>query len=94
MPQLLNNATTDGAGTAIDWYGNPNPGTLQINGTWDGATVTISGSIDDGSNYIAPLNSAYTSNVIVNFDMAVGKIKATVSNAGASTNLNAYISPG
>lgn len=93
MPQLLDGATVDGNGAAADWNGNKK-GTLQIVGTWDGATVTIYGSIDKGVNYTAPSNSAYTEDVITSFDMGTGKVRATVSSAGASTNLNAYVSPG
>lgn len=93
MPQLLNSAKTDGSGTAIDWNGNKK-GTLQIAGTWDGATVTIYGSIDSGATYTAPNNSSYTEDVITSFEMGPGKVKATVSSAGASTDLNAYVSPG
>jgi hypothetical protein len=94
MPTFFENKTDDGSGTVIDWNGNCNPGTLQIVGVWDGATVEITGSMNRGSNYTAPVNSSYTDDVITTFEMATGKVKATISNAGASTNLSAYISPG
>ncbi len=93
MSQLLKNATADGNGAASDWNGNQK-GTLQIVGTWDGATVTIYGSLNDGEDYAAPSNSAYTADVITSFEMGPGKVRATVSNAGSSTDLNAYVSPG
>ena len=93
MPTLLNAQATDGDGAIVDWNGNKE-GTLQISGTWNGATVTIYGSLDDGTTFKAPTNSAYTEDVITSFQMGPGKVKATISSAGASTSLSAYISPG
>lgn len=94
MPQLLDNKTTNGDGITIDWNGNGVPGTLQISGTFDGAKVTILGSIDNGVTFITPANGVFGLEIITDFEMAVGKIKATISNAGPSTNLNAHVSPG
>jgi len=94
MPTFFENKTDDGDSAVIDWNGNCNPGSLQIVGVFDGATVTITGSMNDGANYTAPVNSSFTSEVITPFEMATGKVKATISNAGASTSLSAYISPG
>jgi hypothetical protein len=86
---LLDEVSTDIPGPAVEWPGGE--GTLQIVGTWDGATVTITGSIDGGVTYTAPLNSAYTADAIVKFQMGPGKVLATVSSAG-TTSLSAYLS--
>jgi hypothetical protein len=94
MPQILENATGNGDGSIIDWNGNDKAGTLQIEGTWDGATVEIKGSIDGGTTFTTPQGATFTSDIISSFQMGPGKVKATVSNAGASTDLNAHVSPG
>ncbi len=93
MPLLLENATTDGNGTVVDWPGNRG-GELQIDGTWDGATVTIKGSLDGGTTYTAPPESIgeFTESTFETLNLhAVCKVRATVSSAGASTDLTARI---
>lgn len=91
MVYLLNAAAV--TGTAQKWTGNNKPGTLQISGTWDGATVTIKGSLD-GTNYIAPANSAFIADVVTDFEMSTGYVQAVVSSAGGSTSLTAILEPG
>ena len=94
MPQLLDNATTDGDGAVIDWNGNGTPGTLQLSGLFAGATVTIKGSIDGGNNFLSPSNGSFKSELITCFEMAPGKVKATISGATGATNISADVSPG
>ena len=96
MPALLTNQTSDGDGTAIDWNGNKG-GEIQIDGTFDGATVTIKGSLDDGVTYTEPPDNTgqFTSATFEALNLhAPCKIRATVSGAGAGTNINAWASPG
>lgn len=93
MPILLDSQTTDGDGTTIDWTGN-HEGTIQVSGTWDGATVTVYGSLDDGTTWASPTNGTFTADKIVEFQMGTGKVKATITSAGASTDLSAWVSPG
>ena len=94
MPNLLSNASDNGDGVVIDWNGNGVPGTLQLSGEFGGATVTINGSIDEGVNYDSPANGQFITAEIVYFDMAPGKVKATISGASGTTNINCDISPG
>jgi hypothetical protein len=94
MPTLFKNKTDDGDGTIIDWNGNDNPAGIQVEGTWDGATVTIKGSYNDGVTYKDPANAVFTEDTITDIEIATGKVKATISDAGAATSLSCYISPG
>lgn len=94
MPTLFKNKTDDGDGTVVDWNGNDNPAGIQVEGTWDGATVTLNGSYNGGTSYLSPANGTFTEDTITDIDIATGKVKATISNAGASTDLSCYISPG
>ncbi len=89
---LLENATADGAGEGRAWSG-VGPGSLQIVGVWDGATVTIKGSLDGGKTYTAPTGSAFTADAMVTFEMGEGLVNATISGAGGSTDLSAYLVP-
>jgi|SaaInl8_135m_RNA_FD_contig_31_359016_length_331_multi_3_in_0_out_0_1 hypothetical protein len=93
MPTLFLNQTTDGDSDPVDWNGNK-PGGLQVSGVWNGATITIKGSYNDGLSYLSPAGGAYTEDHIGPLEMPTGKVKATLSDAGASTNLSLYISPG
>jgi len=93
--RLLRDATTDGDGDIINLSrAIRKPATLHIVGTWDGASVAITGSIDEGVTFLAPRDSVsiFTTDTLINLDMGAGKIKATISNAGGSTDLNAYLS--
>jgi hypothetical protein len=96
MAALLTNQTTNGNGPEVAWNGN-HGGEIQIAGTWDGATVTIKGSLDGGTTYTEPPESLgqFTSDTIEAFNFhAPGKIRATLSNAGATTDISAWIEPG
>lgn len=96
MAKLLDSATSDGDGPEVTLNGNQG-GEIQISGTWDGATVTLKGSLDNGATYTEPPDSLgrFTSDTIeaLNFH-APGKIRATISNAGASTNISMWMEPG
>jgi hypothetical protein len=86
---LLDEATADGGGKELAWSGQ-GVGSLQISGTWDGATVTIEGSIDGGKTWIAPAASAYTSNVMTTFEAGNILVRAVVSSAG-TTSLSCFL---
>jgi len=88
---LLTARTTDGTDGAEPWSSN-GPGTLHVFGTWDGATVTISGS-GDGVNFDVPVGAIYTSDSIEEFEAGNINVKATISSAGASTSLTAILVP-
>lgn len=87
---LLENATTDGNYTAVSYDGSGDA-TLQITGAWDGATVTIQGALAK-LGFNSPVNNSYTDDVITEFSMGKGRVRAVISGAGASTSLNAVIS--
>lgn len=95
MANLLKNATTNGDGDTLELPGNVLC-IFQVAGTWDGATVTVKGSLDGGVTFTEPANEIgrFTSDAIesLNFQGPC-KIKATVSNKSSSTNLSAWIQP-
>lgn len=64
--------------------------TMRIWGTWDGATVTMYGS-DDGSTYGAIDNGTFTTNFFDNIEYYAPYLKLTISGAGASTSLSAFV---
>lgn len=96
MQYLLNAATANGAGpvcggNAMASY--PNKG-VQVVGTFDGATVTITVSLD-GVNFGSALDG---DDVALTFTAAGTQrldgqwfVKATITNAGAATNLTAML---
>ena len=90
--QLLNSANSDGE--QHDYFGHAQSSSLQVFGTWDGCTVTIKGSMNDGVTFSACSNSDFFEDTITSFEMSVGKVKAFISNAGGATSINCFLSPG
>jgi len=88
---LLNAHSTDTPGQPAEWNGGQ--GTLHIFGTWDGATVTMEGSLDgdnwDAINGISAFTDDYFGPVS---DAGNCFIRANVSGVGTSS-LTAKISP-
>jgi len=91
MTRLLQDANSDGE--IIDWNGS-NYGSLQIFGVFDGATVVVKGSLDDGDNFTIVKGGVFRDSLITSFLMAPGKVKAFITGAGASTSITCEISPG
>jgi len=93
MPILFENATTDDDYTEVDWPGNRG-GEFQLDGEFDGATVTVKLSLDKGVTYTEPPEGIgqFTSATAESLNVwAVCKIRATISGAGVSTDLTARI---
>ncbi len=96
MPQLLDSVTADGDGPEVDWNGNKG-GEIQIDGVWDGAKVIVKGSLNGGTTYTEPPENIgeFVSDTFEALNLlAPCKIRATVSEAGANTNLSAWVEPG
>ena len=90
---LLQNRTSDGYDKIIEWTGR-GPATLHIEGTWDSATVTMTEKPKIGSTYISPpRNYEFTEDTAIKFEAGRVMVKATISGAGGSTSLSAYIIP-
>ncbi len=91
---LLDEETGNITGEWIKWAGTGS-GTLQIDGTWDGATITIQGKIKGSASGASPANSVFTelSTLILPFDMGIGLVRAIVTDVGGSTSLSVYLSP-
>ena len=94
MPRLLNNQTINGDGDIIDWNGNENTGSIQLCGVWDGAIVTIKGSLNRGVTFLPINTGVFDADEMAALYMSPGKLKATISEAGPLTKLNCYVSPG
>jgi hypothetical protein len=93
VPTFFENQTED-TEVVKDWNGNGTPGGIQLEGTWGGATITVTCSYNSGLSYTDPVLSTFTSDYLDDFQSATGKIKITLSGATATTKLNAHISPG
>lgn len=94
-PNLFNGQTTDGNSTAFDCRATPKNRTnliytLYAYGTFNGATVKFQASYD-GTTYIDITNASYTSAKVDNLTINANFIRAVISGAGASTNLNVAI---
>lgn len=91
--RLLDGATGDGAG-AEDSVGLASPGgasktwTFFVWGTFDGATVTPQIS-PDGNEWFDV--TSFTEKGMTVIEAAAGRVRAMVSGAGASTDLNAEL---
>lgn len=93
--KLLENQTANGRGTEVKTDGGNK--TFAVWGTFDGATVTLQGSPDDGGTWItltiggAP--AAFTADAIRLVDrLGQGmRVSCIVSSVGASTDINAEI---
>ena len=78
---LLSNAAA--TGSPFNWPGGR--GTFVVDGTFAGATVTLSAISPDGSNYVSVgSDAALTAEGMVNFDLPPTKIKAVVSGGSPS----------
>ncbi len=92
MADLFVNATADGDSNVVTFQA-VTLASLQITGTWDNATMTIMGSLDDGVTFTEPIDATgrFTSNTLVGILFTSGKVRATISGAGSGTNLTAII---
>ena len=86
--QLLTAVAANGSGTAQAIKGNT---MFEFNtafawGTWDGATVILEVSPDEGTTWIAVTDLTFTENSMINVNLAVGiEVRGTVSGVGTSS---------
>ena len=65
---------------------------FQIAGTWDGATVSLETSLNEGTTWSTLTGYAYTTDTAKVIWTTRGMlVRATITNAGASTVLNAWM---
>ncbi len=90
--------TTDGSYPAtpgyVIWPGGS--GTLVVWGTYNGATITFEVAAPNSSTFVALQNGAFDANNLTPATITLGenvKLRGTISNDGASTSLNAMITP-
>jgi hypothetical protein len=85
---ITNQAT--GEKDPIYWSGT-GIGTLQIEGTFNGATVTLRGRIGGLAFRDLP-GAVYSSGVLTTFDAGLSDVEAVISGSGGSSDLYVYIS--
>ena len=87
MAMILNAKTTNGSSSVVDWTGGT--GTFWAWGTFGGATVALEAS-PDGTTWI-PIGTgvSFAQNGIGAFALSPCKLRATVSGATGTTNVNA-----
>lgn len=91
LPNILNGATTNTSGTKAL---SPTPskaasGDLFISGTFDGATVTLYGSMDN-TTFAAYASGVFTAPTIYRLETRMRYLKATITGAGGSTNISVH----
>ena len=87
MLTLLSNQTANGSGTAQEWSGGWS--NFTVTGTFNGATVVLEMSRDGGTTYstVATVTAAADP---PNVQLPAGVlVRATLSSAGGSTDLDA-----
>lgn len=84
---ITNQAT--GTKDPIRW-GGTGVGTLQISGTFDGATVTLRGRIGNLPFGDIP-GGAYSSAIITTFEAGISDVEAVITGSSGSSDLYVYL---
>jgi hypothetical protein len=83
---LLENRTTDGSGNSVS-VASGGYRIIRFRGTFDGATVVVDADLGD-SNFVPADDTGRTTEGLLYLALTQGmSIRATVSNAGASTDI-------
>ena len=91
MDTLLSAQTTNGSGATVS-INDGGYRLLRIYGTFDGATATLEYDFNASGTWVADSAGAYTVADTSPLTVKTGlQIRITVSNAGASTSLNAEL---
>ena len=92
MPSTLNlplqaaASANDTSPEAFKWN-SLGAGTLHVRATtWDGATVTIQGTTDDGTTWDTVADGTFTADAIVAFEAGQIGVRAQISGVGGSTD--------
>ena len=87
MKTLLTNQTTNGSGSPVDAK-DGGYRIVRFYGTFDGCSVTVEADFGDG-NFVAAQDTPKTEAGLIYLQLAQGmRVRATVSNAGASTDIS------
>ena len=91
MASLFSAVTTNSSTTGVLIDGGEREIALSVHGTWDGATVTIEGSLDDTNYGETGSEGVFTANGTrrVWIPEGVYYLRGTISGAGGSTSVNA-----
>lgn len=87
---LFTDATTDSSSSGYYIWGARMA--LQVHGTWDGATVNLEASLDDGTTWSTFTGYSYTADAFKVLWTTRGMmVRASIASAGASTSLSMSI---
>ena len=87
---LLTDAAVNGSSASYSVWG-PRLA-FQFAGTWNGATISLETSLDEGTTWNTITGHAYTTDTAKVVWVTRGMlVRATITNAGASTVLNAWL---
>jgi hypothetical protein len=89
MNRLFSNQTANGTSQSAEWAGGD--GVMFVAGTPNGATIALEASPDDGKTYVSAGASLANSTGTVAFSLPPCRVRATLSSAGASTNLSVWV---
>ncbi|MEQ8746956.1 hypothetical protein [Pyruvatibacter sp.] len=80
MALLFTNRTTNGTSAATHWHGGE--GTFFAHGTFDGGTVVLEASFDNGTNWIiVGPDATFTAPGAGNFRIGLCKLRVSLSGA-------------
>lgn len=89
MATILNAATANGSSAAVEWTGGT--GTFWAWGSFGGATVALEASPDGATWFAIGQAVTFTQQGVGGFALGPCKLRATLSGAGATTNVSAIL---
>jgi len=91
--QILTAATANG--NSSQYYWDVGEGQVVVSGTFDGATAKLQFSPDNGTTWVdVGTASTFTAAGGAGFTLNACKVRVNISDADASTQINAWISSG
>lgn len=89
MQQLFAAKTANGNSSVIKWQGGD--GMLLAEGTWDGATVAVQISPDQGTTWQSITSASLTANGTYVFRAPACHMRLNISGVGAGTTLDSWV---
>ena len=89
MVKLLAEATADVSSAPIDWQGGT--GAFWAWGDFDGATVSLEASPDGENWFVLGAEVTFREKGVGGFALGPCRLRATLANASASTNVTALV---
>lgn len=87
MAVFFNGQTSNATSSVTQWTGGT--GTFYAQGTFDGATVQVQVSFDNGVTWLNISDASLTSAGAFNLEIGAVLIRAVLTDAGGNTNITA-----